>query len=119
MNGAVLEDSILEQVARLESAVRQLKPAPDIQPILDHLAAIERKIAAIPKTDLSEVVSRMTGLEEAARTQPEPPKLDIAPIASRLEKLEAAIKAKGGGDYEFTIKRDATGRIEKVTATRR
>lgn len=122
MQGAFLEESVIEQVAKLEVAIRALK-IPDIQPVLDRIAALEKAVAATPKVDLAPV---MAGLHlvndtvaaiEMPEVPPTPEMPSLEPILTRIGKVETAITASAKRpQYTFDIERNTSGLIVKVTA---
>lgn len=117
MQGAFLEESVIEQVAKLEVAIRALK-IPNVDPLLERLAAIENKIVVTPEIDLAPVVARLADIEElVSKPSPAPPSLE--PVIARLGKVETAITSgiKGRAhDYVFDIVRNDSGEISEVTA---
>ncbi len=106
MQGAFLEESVIEQVAKLELAIGALK------------AAVDLKAAPIdfsPLTaGLNQVKDAIAAIEIPA--MPEIPNLD--PVMTRLGKVEVAITASAKRPkYTFDIERNASDHIVKVIAT--
>ena len=106
MNGAHLEEGVIEQVAKLEAAINRLPsliPKDDLGPILRQLAELEAALKNLPVPEL-----------------PAPQILDMAPVLDRIELMRDSIAAlamaKPAVTWEFDIVRNASGKIAEVTA---
>ena len=115
MNSAALEESIIEQIAKLELLVRGLRKTeqPDFKPIMHGLARLEKSLAPKP-VDMTPVLRQLSDIRDAIKPAPT---VDLAPIKSQLAKMEkSAAVVKPQSNYEFDIVRDDKGKITKVTA---
>lgn len=118
LNGAVLEESLIEQVARLEAHVKAIPGPADMGPVIERLAAIHERIRALPDAvkDNADVLAALDGIRKDLAARPAPAAIDLKPVSKEIAQLKAAIARQAGRSYTFDIVRDDKEKIVKVTA---
>lgn len=122
LNGAVLEESLIEQVARLEAHVKAIPhpPAPtDLAPVLARLDTIQERVRALPDAvkDNADVLAMLMDMRKDLAAMPAPAPADLKPVSKEIAQLKAAIARQAAKSYTFDIVRDDKEKIVKVTAT--
>jgi hypothetical protein len=70
-----------------------------------------------PRIDMGPILEKLKDIEVAVFSTPTPPPTREAEIIARIDRIEKALQAKPA--WQFTVKRNAAGQIEKINATRK